>query len=88
MSVEMEVELDLDITEFKSPVRKLVQFFKKSRDKWKDKCQEAKRKNKGLNTQARAVEKSRDQWKQRALDQARKIAELEQELEKKTPPLN
>ncbi len=27
---------------YKSPVRKLVQFFKKSRNQWKVKCQEAK----------------------------------------------
>ena len=34
--------------EFRSPQRKLVRFFQKSRDNWKRKCQEAKQRCKLL----------------------------------------
>lgn len=33
-------------TEYRSPVRKLLPFFRSSRDKWKAKCQAAKKENK------------------------------------------
>lgn len=66
---------------FKSPVSKLVTFFRKSRDRWKAKCQEAKRANKRLANQTRAVEKSRERWKEAALAAQRQLRELEQEVE-------
>ena len=37
--------------EYKSPVRKLIVFFEKSRDTWKEKCQEAKYNAKKLKNQ-------------------------------------
>lgn len=58
---------------YKSPQRKLVKFFEKSRNKWKGKCQEAKSKVKKLNNRIRFLEKSKDQWKTR-------VKELEEEL--------
>jgi chromosome segregation ATPase len=67
---------------FKSPVSKLVRFFQKSRNGWKAKCQEAKRENKKLATQTRAVEKSRDRWKHEARTARRRIRELEQQMER------
>ena len=45
--------------EYRSPVRKLARFFEQSRNRWKRKCQAAKRRNKLLGNQLRAVEKSR-----------------------------
>jgi hypothetical protein len=71
-----------DDREFVSPARKLVRFFLGSRDKWKGKCQAAKAENKLLKNQTRAVERSRDVWKKRAQEQARRVAELERELQK------
>lgn len=67
--------------EFKSPTVKLVRFFHKSRDAWKTKCQEAKRRNKLLANQARAVEKSREYWRQKAESAERELRELRDELE-------
>lgn len=32
----------MEQAEFRSPLRKLVTFFKASRDNWKEKCQRAK----------------------------------------------
>lgn len=71
-----------DVAEFTSPLRKLVAFFKGSRDKWKGKCQKAKQQNKLLQNQVRAVERSREQWKELARERSQRIAELERELEK------
>jgi hypothetical protein len=80
----MTGEVEMDVLEYRSPMRKLLNFFKKSRDQWKAKCQEAKHRNKLLANQTRAVEQSRDQWKLLARTQAEKIAELELELKKKS----
>ncbi len=66
---------------YKSPVSKLLTFFPRSRDRWKAKCQLAKRENKKLANQTRAVEKSRARWKQMAQAAQRRVAELERELE-------
>ena len=72
---------ETDVREYTSPLRKLVTFFKKSRDKWKRKCQAAKDQNKLLKNQTRAVEQSRDQWNELARERAKRITELERELE-------
>ena len=77
------MSLDTDVREFISPPGKLMQFFCRSRDKWKRKCQAAKQQNKLLNNQTRAVEQSRDRWRQLAQQRARRIAELEEQLKKK-----
>jgi predicted nucleic acid-binding Zn-ribbon protein len=65
---------------FTSPLRKLVQFFQRSRDNWKAKYQEAKRVCKQLSNQVRAVEKSREHWRELAQRSQRQVQGLEQEL--------
>jgi predicted nucleic acid-binding Zn-ribbon protein len=65
---------------FTSPLRKLVQFFQRSRDNWKAKYQQAKRLCKKLSNQVRAVEKSREHWRERAQRSQRQVHSLEQEL--------
>jgi chromosome segregation ATPase len=62
---------------YKSPQRKLVKFFEKSRDSWKTKCREAKRTVKRLKNRIRFLQQSKDQWKSR-------VRELERELERLT----
>ena len=66
---------------FKSPISKLLTFFRKSRDDWKAKCQEAKRQNKKLANQTRAVEKSREHWKQVAQSAQQQLRQLRREVE-------
>lgn len=61
------------VKEYKSPVRKLVPFFKNSRDKWKAKCQAAKYQIKLLRNRVRHMEK-------RDADLKRKVKALEKEL--------
>ena len=48
------------VDELKSPVKKLVEFFRRSRDKWKAKYFEKRDKSILLANQIRAVEKSRE----------------------------
>jgi len=52
---------------FLSPLRKLVSFFKRSRDKWKEKCKTAKRQIKSLKLCLAKMKESRDRWKARAI---------------------
>jgi hypothetical protein len=65
---------------YKSPVSKLLAFFPRSRDRWKNKCQQAKRANKKLANQVRAVEKSRDRWKELAKEARQESAQYQREL--------
>src|SRR4030042_2354537 len=74
--------------EYRSPVRKLARFFEKSRDQWKAKCREAKRRIRLLKSRIRFLEESRDRWRQRAKEMKQELAEaearereLEEELE-------
>ena len=71
----------METKELRSPVRKLVRFFRSSRDGWKAKCQEWKRNNKKLSNQVRAVEKSREHWRQIAKAERQRVRQLERELE-------
>jgi hypothetical protein len=65
---------------FKSPVRKLVAFFEKSRNGWKEKYRAAKSQGKYWSNQARAVMRSRDAWRAKAEASARELEQVRQEL--------
>ena len=71
----------MDAQTFKSPARKLVPFFQRSRDNWKRKYMEIKRERKKLANQVRAVEKSRKHWKELASQERERAQQLERELE-------
>ena len=58
--------MDATEREWKSPMRKLVAFFQKSRDGWKAKQQASQVSLKKEQNQVRAVEKSRASWRARA----------------------
>ena len=66
--------------EYKSQVRKLVAFLKRSRDKWKLKMANAKKELKRLENRGRFLEKSRDQWKDKARELEAKNARLQTQL--------
>jgi hypothetical protein len=51
---------------YRSPISKLVRFFRQSRDNWKAKCKAAKRENKSLKTRLGKMKESRDRWKAQA----------------------
>ena len=79
-TMEMDVDDQLEPT-WKSPLRKLVRFFQRSRDQWKAKYAAKKQQYKLMSNQVRAVEKSRAKWKQAAEQAQRQIRELQDELE-------
>ncbi len=71
---------ETDTKVFTSPVSKLLPFFRRSRDRWKQKHRQRKAQCKQLSNQVRAVEKSRQRWRQLAEQQEQRIRQLEQEL--------
>ncbi len=67
---------------YRSPRAKLLRFFVKSRDGWKQKCKDAKLRVKRLTNRVASLEKSRDGWKQKARMQQARAAQLREELER------
>jgi len=55
---------------FRSPISKLLAFFHRSRDRWKEKCKKAKKELKSLKTCHAKLKASRDYWKQKACQSA------------------
>ena len=82
MSVGMEAR------EFKSPLRKLVRFFRSSRDAWKEKHGKLKQHCKKLANQTAAVEKRRDRWRQEVRELRQTVKKLEGELERQKQSLS
>jgi hypothetical protein len=70
-----------EVRTYRSPMRKLVAFFERSRDGWKRKRQEAKVLNRRLSNRVRKLEASRDLWKERARQQQQELRRLQVELE-------
>jgi uncharacterized protein YdaU (DUF1376 family) len=66
---------------YRSPMRKLVAFFERSRDGWKRKRQEAKVLNRRLSNRVRKLEASRARWKERSRQQQQELRRLRAELE-------
>jgi hypothetical protein len=66
---------------YRSPQSKLVRFFEKSRNGWKEKCRVAKRKGKALLNNVAALKKSRNGWKTLARQRRDEVERLRQELE-------
>jgi len=66
---------------YRSPLHKLLNFFKKSRDGWKAKCFAAKRKGNALANNVVVLTKSRDRWKTLARQHRNEVEQLRQELE-------
>lgn len=71
------------LDEMKSPTRKLVAFFKSSRDSWKSKYMDLKLQSVAMKNQVFAVEKSREQWRKRAKAAEEQVAMLLAESQKK-----
>jgi hypothetical protein len=73
-----------DGTTYRSRVKVLADFFRRSRDGWKRKCIDAKAALKNANNRCRWLETSRDNWKARAKDLEAQLQALREE-EKTTP---
>ncbi len=68
------------IDELKSPLKKLVAFFRESRDNWKAKHKATQYENILLANKVRAVEKSRAKWRERAELAEKAAARVREEL--------
>lgn len=66
----------LETKEYLSPRGKLLRFFEKSRDRWKERSLIAKEKIKRLSKGTAALQKSRDQWKSRTKQLRKEVREL------------
>ena len=69
---------------YRSPIKKLLRFFERSRNQWKTKCQAAKQENKSLKIRLAKMRASRDRWKAKALSaEESSTLDLSPELETK-----
>lgn len=68
-----------DGTAYKSRLKVLMEFFRRSRDGWKQKCLEAKAALKKSNNRSRWLETSRDNWKARVRELESELQELREE---------
>jgi hypothetical protein len=75
----------LDHNFYKSPLKKLVVFFEKSRDGWKEKYLSSKNENRQLKKKLAILEESREKWKAEAL-LSRKQPKESELCNKITPP--
>ena len=65
--------------EYKSPRRKLIKFFEKSRDQWKVKCSDAKAMVKKQRNRIRFLEASKEKWKTKAIELEKELARMKAE---------
>ena len=61
---------------YKSPLRKLVKFFEKSRDNWRNKYFEKKKELKRATNRIYDLELRKNKWKERALKVERQLEEM------------
>jgi hypothetical protein len=66
---------------FKSPIHKLLSFFERSRDGWKEKCKTAKATVKRLKNQTTKLFQSRQRWKELARQREQELEQVRRELE-------
>ena len=71
----------LDAVSYKSPLRKLVQFFEKSRDHWKAKSLANKKENRQLKKKLRTSEIAKKKWKEETIKLRKHIKNLEKSAE-------
>ena len=64
-TVDMDAK-DCSWRDWKSPLRKLVRFFRRSRNGWRAKYAAKKEQCKLMGNQVRAVEKSCEKWRKAA----------------------
>jgi len=69
--------------EYKSPVKKLIRFFKMSRDNWKEKYFKIKEDLKRATNRIYDLEKRKDDWKQRATEAEEKDKLLKLKVQEK-----
>jgi len=67
---------------YKSPLKKLVVFFEKSRDSWKEKYVEKKIELKRAKNQINDLKQRKESWKERAIKAEEELEESKKESHK------
>jgi len=70
-----------EVVAYRSPPHKLLRFFIRSRDGWKNKCRQRKTALKRMTNRADALRRSREHWKVLAQQRERELEELRCELD-------
>ena len=73
--------MGMEAKQYRSSTRKLVKFFERSRDQWKQKCLGAKLRVKRLHTKVADLQGSRQRWTGEAKQLRAEVARLQAELE-------
>jgi chromosome segregation ATPase len=71
-----------DQSSYRSPRRVLVDWFRKSRDNWRQKYAELKGEIKRFKNRVYDLEKSRDRWKEQAAAHQQQLDALQAEVER------
>lgn len=71
----------VDVAQLKSPVKKLADFFCRSRDKWKAKYVIKRNESIMLANKVRATEKSRQHWKDIARSANEQVKQAKAEIQ-------
>lgn len=74
-----------DGTVYKSRVKVLVEFFRRSRDQWKQKCKDVRAELKRANNRSRWLETNRDKWKAKARELQVELCSLREEQKTTSP---
>ena len=67
---------------FRSPNRILARFFRKSRDRWKQKCQAVKGDLKRRSNELADVRRSREAWRQKAEEAQAEAKHFQEQVER------
>jgi chromosome segregation ATPase len=77
----MKAQPKTEFAGYRSRVRVLAQFFKNSRDRWKQKYMNVKAQIKRFKNHIYQLKKAKESWKQQALARAEQIEALQDEVE-------
>lgn len=75
------MERNTEAKVYRSPTYKLLPFFHRSRDQWKEKCQDRNLRIKRLENRVEGLKVSRHKWKAKAQARQARIVELTRALE-------
>jgi hypothetical protein len=75
------MDAGMEVKEYRSPQYKLVQFFERSRNNWKRKCQDRGVRMKRLASRLTKMRFGRDRWREQAQVLEGELARVQDELQ-------
>ena len=74
------MDVCMEVKAYRSPQYKLVQFFERSRDNWKRKCQDRIVRMKRLASRLEKMRSGRNRWRERTQSLEDELARVQDEL--------